>query len=95
MASANDKPVRRLGQFVSLAHGELYLTPTEHRLFEALRARPGETLTRADLLARAMPDALVLERTIDVHVRSLRRKLGAARDCIETVHRAGYRYVAK
>jgi two-component system phosphate regulon response regulator PhoB len=36
--------------------------------------------------------AVVLERTVDVHVKSLRRKLGAAGDCIETVRGFGYRF---
>ena len=36
--------------------------------------------------------ALVLERTIDVHIKSLRRKLGAEQDYIETVRGVGYRF---
>jgi two-component system phosphate regulon response regulator PhoB len=36
--------------------------------------------------------ALVLERTIDVHVKTLRRKLGPASDLIETVRGLGYRF---
>ena len=36
--------------------------------------------------------ALVLERTIDVHIKSLRRKLGTACDYIETVRGVGYRF---
>jgi two-component system phosphate regulon response regulator PhoB len=36
--------------------------------------------------------AVVLERTIDVHIKSLRRKLGTAEDLIETVRGMGYRF---
>ena len=36
--------------------------------------------------------AIVLERTIDVHVKTLRRKLGSAGDFIETVRGVGYRF---
>jgi two-component system phosphate regulon response regulator PhoB len=37
-------------------------------------------------------DSLVLERTIDVHIRSLRKKLGEYADAIETVRGVGYRF---
>ena len=40
----------------------------------------------------AVGDAIVLERTIDVHIKSLRRKLGDAGDHIETVRGVGYRF---
>jgi two-component system phosphate regulon response regulator PhoB len=69
------------------------LTPTEARLWEALRERPGRPLSRAELIARAMAGAVVLERTIDVHVKALRSKLGPALGRIETVRGVGYRYV--
>jgi two-component system phosphate regulon response regulator PhoB len=36
--------------------------------------------------------AVVLERTIDVHVKSLRRKLEEAGECVETVRGVGYRF---
>jgi two-component system phosphate regulon response regulator PhoB len=38
-------------------------------------------------------DANALERTIDVHIRSLRKKLGEAREHIETVRGVGYRFL--
>jgi two-component system phosphate regulon response regulator PhoB len=69
------------------------LTPTERRLLEVLRALPGRAFTRAELIALVMPDAVVLERTIDVHVKALRRKLGPGEGRIETVRRVGYRFV--
>jgi two-component system phosphate regulon response regulator PhoB len=37
-------------------------------------------------------DAVVLERTIDVHIKTLRRKLGKAGDRIQTVRGVGYRF---
>ena len=37
-------------------------------------------------------DAIVLERTIDVHIKSLRKKLGDAGELIETVRGVGYRF---
>ena len=92
MATKRGKPVdRRLGRTVRVDGQDVYLTPAEHRLWEVLRGQPGRTFTRAELAAHVMPDAVVLERTIDVHIRSLRHKLGRAASMIETVYRVGYR----
>src|SRR5438477_4233597 len=70
---------------------ELDLTPTEFRLLECLLRQPGRAFTRHQLMDTAIGDAaIVLERTIDVHIKTLRRKLGAAA-LIETVRGHGYR----
>jgi two-component system phosphate regulon response regulator PhoB len=72
---------------------ELDLTPTEFRLLESLLRQPGRAFTRAQLMDAAIGEgAIVLERTIDVHVKSLRRKMGAAGEYIETVRGVGYRF---
>ncbi|MFO0956755.1 MAG: response regulator [Isosphaeraceae bacterium] len=72
---------------------ELVLTPTEFRLLEVLLRQTGRAFSRHELMDAAIgEDAMVLERTIDVHVKSLRRKLGAAADLIETVRGVGYRF---
>jgi two-component system phosphate regulon response regulator PhoB len=75
-------------------HGEeLPLTPTEFRLLEVLVRQAGRAFTRYELMDAAIgEDAVVLERTIDVHVKSLRKKLGEAADLIETVRGVGYRF---
>ena len=71
---------------------ELELTPTEFRLLECLLRQPGRAFTRPQLMDVAIGEgAIVLERTIDVHVKTLRRKLGAG-DLIETVRGVGYRF---
>src|SRR5439155_25208498 len=71
---------------------ELDLTPTEFRLLECMLRQPGRAFTRAQLMDAAIGEgAIVLERTIDVHVKTLRRKLGTA-DLIETVRGVGYRF---
>jgi two-component system, OmpR family, phosphate regulon response regulator PhoB len=68
------------------------LTPTEFRLLECLVRQPGRAFTRHQLMDAAIGDgSIVLERTIDVHVKTLRRKLGTA-DLIETVRGVGYRF---
>jgi two-component system phosphate regulon response regulator PhoB len=40
-----------------------------------------------------MPDTVVLERTIDVHVKALRKKLGKYAGTVQTVRRCGYKFV--
>jgi len=70
------------------------LTPTEFRLLDALASHPGRAFGRDELLARAFgPDYDGLDRTVDVHVTNLRRKMGVAagRLLIHTVHGVGYR----
>lgn len=71
----------------------LSLTPTEYRLLELLARHPKRTFRRAELLEHCWPDGDALERTVDVHVGSLRRKLEAAGTgaLIETVRGTGYR----
>src|SRR5262245_31460673 len=68
------------------------LTPTELRLLHFLASHPGRVFDRAHLLSRVIgEDAVVTDRNIDVHVRSIRQKLGKHRDLIETVRGVGYR----
>jgi two-component system phosphate regulon response regulator PhoB len=79
-----------------VANQELDLTPTEFRLLECLLRQPGRAFTRAQLMDAAIGEgAVVLERTIDVHIKTLRRKLGEASERIETVRGVGYRFAEK
>jgi two-component system phosphate regulon response regulator PhoB len=71
---------------------ELDLTPTEFKLLECLLRQPGRAFTRAQLMDAAMGESVVLERTIDVHIKTLRRKLGQP-ELIETVRGVGYRFL--
>ncbi|MGC1272719.1 MAG: response regulator [Planctomycetaceae bacterium] len=72
---------------------ELALTPTEFRLLWTLIRQPGRPFSRNELMDTARgEDANSLERTIDVHVRSLRQKLGDKADFVETVRGIGYRF---
>ncbi|MEO8433173.1 MAG: response regulator transcription factor [Acidobacteriota bacterium] len=72
------------------------LTVTEFLLLQALVRHPGHVKTRRQLMEEAYPhDAFVSERTIDSHIKRLRRKLeerAPAFRGIETVHGLGYRY---
>jgi two-component system phosphate regulon response regulator PhoB len=71
----------------------LQLTRSEFRLLDTLIRQPGRVFQRADLIDAALgEDTMVMERTIDVHIRALRRKLGNYADVIETVRGVGYRF---
>jgi DNA-binding response OmpR family regulator len=71
----------------------LDLTPSEFGLLEALIRQPGRVFSRSELIDSALGgDSLVLERTIDVHIRSLRKKLDRRAPLIETVRGVGYRF---
>jgi two-component system phosphate regulon response regulator PhoB len=75
---------------------DLSLTPTEFKLLWTLARQPGRPFGRNELMDRCRgEDANALERTIDVHVRSLRQKLGERGDLIETVRGVGYRFRAE
>ena len=79
----------------TLAIADVHLTPTERRLWDALRGEPGRVFSRAELLEIGMPGTIVLARTIDVHIRALRRKIPAAARSIQTVRRIGYRFAER
>jgi two-component system response regulator ChvI len=72
------------------------LTVTEFTLLQALARHPGHVKSRAQLLQEAYPnDAYVSDRTIDSHVKRLRKKLAEADpafDPIETIYGLGYRW---
>jgi DNA-binding response OmpR family regulator len=69
------------------------LTATEFRLLRALMAGNGRVLSRSQLIDAAMGEGVaVTDRTIDVHVTSLRKKLGKAARWIQTVRGVGYTF---
>ncbi len=81
------------------AHGQpVELTRTEFNLLEALMTNPGYTLTRDELLEKAMGYAYEgLGRALDTHIRNLRRKIEPEPDSptvIQTVYGVGYRLAA-
>jgi two-component system, OmpR family, response regulator len=70
---------------------EIVLTAQEFKLLELLVRHPGRVFTREQVLNRAWGEGgLVADRTIDVHVKSLRKKFGKF-EFIETVRGIGYR----
>jgi len=81
------------GRHEILVQGQpVLLTPMEFRILHVLARRPGWVFTRNQLIAAAQgEDISVTERSVDVHIVSLRRKLGAYGDTIETIRGVGYR----
>lgn len=78
---------------VAIDDSPISLTRSEFRLLESLIRQPGRVFSRAELIDAALgEDTLVLERTIDVHVRSLRKKMGESADLVETVRGVGYKF---
>lgn len=72
---------------------QLDTTPTEFRLLWTIMSKPGRAFNRFELMENSRgEDANALERTIDVHVRALRRKLGDHAHRVETVRGVGYRF---
>ena len=71
----------------------VHLGPTEFRLLQYLMERPGRVFSREELLNGVWgPDIYVEPRTVDVHIRRLRKALNAEKgaDVIRTVRAAGY-----
>jgi len=77
---------------VSAAGKPVALTATEFNLLRALAEKEGRVISREDLLSLARgDDVAVMDRTVDVHVAALRKKLGKHGETIETVRGVGYR----
>lgn len=75
----------------SVGGRELQLTLTEFKILAELISQAGEVLTRDRLRERALGNIGVTDRTIDVHMASLRKKLGTMGDSITTVRGVGYK----
>lgn len=70
----------------------IQLTITEFRLLTALVQSSGKVLSRTELISKAIgPAVTVTPRTVDVHITSLRKKLGQHSGMITTVRAVGYR----
>jgi DNA-binding response OmpR family regulator len=73
------------------------LTPNEFKLLYLLASRPGQTLTREQLLEDLHGTASSMDRSVDSHIKNLRKKLEAAsgEPMLETVYGIGYRFVER
>jgi two-component system phosphate regulon response regulator PhoB len=78
---------------VTVAGNAVDLTATQFRILHYLARRPGWVFTRTQIVdAVHGEDYPVTDRSVDVHVVALRRKLGDAGDRLETVRGVGYRF---
>ena len=88
--------VKQMEHKVSVGGSEVVLTLKEYELLRLFLQSPGQAFTRDQLLAAVWNSDLIGEtRTVDVHIASLRTRLGEAGDCIRTVRGVGYRLEAK
>lgn len=80
---------------VLLAGQPIALTASEFRLLYYLASNVGRVFSRAQLLDQVSAEGtVVVDRIIDVHIRSIRKKLGETQRYIETVRGVGYRFRA-
>jgi len=71
---------------------EISLTATEFRILQLLATRAGRVLSRDQIIDSALGrDSSVFDRTVDVHITAIRRKLGRDADLVETVRGFGYK----
>lgn len=67
----------------------------EKQLLEILQKNPGIIYSRKELLGLVIPGVKVLERTVDAHIRSIRKKLPYLQESLETIRGFGYRFNLK
>jgi DNA-binding response OmpR family regulator len=90
---AGDLVIDKERQSFTIKGKPVALTKLEFRILGFLMENPGKVYSRDQLLSGAWGgEAFVVDRTVDVHVRSIRQKLGKHRDAIETVRGSGYRF---
>jgi DNA-binding response OmpR family regulator len=76
---------------VAINGQELVLTRTEYALFAVMAGEPGRAFRRRELVERAIATQ-VEDRTVDTHIKAIRRKLGNCGKYIESVRGLGYRW---
>jgi two-component system, OmpR family, alkaline phosphatase synthesis response regulator PhoP len=88
LGNINIDPVKFL---VTIDEQEVILAKKEFELLYLLASRPGRVFLRNEILSQVWGnDVIVGDRTIDVHIRKVRQKLGV--DCITTVKGVGYKF---
>jgi DNA-binding response OmpR family regulator len=74
---------------------QIQLTLSEFKILQALISKPNRVLTREQLLRETVGDQVVIvDRNVDVHIRSIRKSLQQDESSIETVRGVGYRFKA-
>lgn len=79
-------------QSVALRGQEIQLTRTEYKIFLELLSKRGEIVNREQLAQRFLSLRNSNARTLDVHINSLRKKLGDLSPCLKTIRGRGYMF---
>jgi two-component system, OmpR family, alkaline phosphatase synthesis response regulator PhoP len=91
--SVHDLVINVPNYSVKVGHDEIFLPRKEFELLAYLARHRGRVMTRQMILDVVWgKDVHVVDRTIDVHIRGIREKLGKRGDLIETVKGVGYRF---
>jgi two-component system alkaline phosphatase synthesis response regulator PhoP len=100
---ASEPPMIKIGRLeidrrsYTVRHGkkEIFFPRKEFEILALLAAHPGKVFTREMLLNNIWgSEVVVIDRTVDVHIRKIREKLGDDAGTIETIKGVGYRYKA-
>jgi len=91
----NDLEIDSEKYSVTYQDNPIKLTPNEFRLLQLLANHAGQTLTREQILENLYGVASSFDRSIDSHIKNLRKKLeqAAKQNMIETVYGIGYRFI--
>lgn len=101
---AADPPTLRIGRLeidrrsytVRIGKKEVFFPRKEFEILALLAANPGKVYSREKLLNSIWgSEVIVIDRTVDVHIRKVREKLGDDADLIETIKGVGYRFRAE
>ena len=93
MAQGDNLDFARDRREIAVRGRAIELTPLEAQVLGELIDHAPAVVRREDLIERIWRRAYVGSNVVDTVVRTLRKKLGPRRDCIQTVPKAGYRYV--
>ena len=89
--SVSNLTIDPLKFIVTVDHKDVTLAKKEFELLYLLASKPGRVFLRNEILSQVWGnDVIVGDRTIDVHIRKVRQKLGV--DCITTVKGVGYKF---
>ena len=81
------------GHEVTYRGQRVALTATEFRILQFLASRPGRVFSRDEIIDAALGnETAVFDRTVDVHITAIRRKLGAGGEQVETIRGFGYKF---
>jgi two-component system alkaline phosphatase synthesis response regulator PhoP len=78
---------------VYVRDSEVEFTATEFKILHLLASHPGRIFSRSQILSESRGElAAAFDRSVDAHVRTIRKKLGDLRELVETVRAIGYRF---